>query len=161
MRHYMEKKKLVPTYRFGSYKDISIDFLVGHRYKTILADLDDTLTEHGSQIIDDQLKNWINELKNNDISFMIVSNNSEKRVRPFAENLGVKYVSRAFKPSKKKILRNSEIELDKTTVLVGDQLFTDIKCAHNLNIDSILVKPLGNKTTFFIKIKRLFERIDK
>lgn len=152
-----------PTYKFDSYKDISVDFLKENGYDTILADLDDTLSEHGSQVISDSLKNWLNEIGENGVRLIIISNNSKKRVEKFAGNIGVEFVSRAFKPATKIILKKIKgIGCgEKNILFIGDQLFTDIRCANNMNIDSVLVNPVGNKTTLFIKLKRAFERNQK
>jgi len=44
-------------------------------------------------------------------------------------------------------------------VMVGDQLFTDIRGANRLGIYSILVSPLSNRELFHTRIKRRFEKM--
>ena len=45
------------------------------------------------------------------------------------------------------------------TVLVGDQLFTDVLGANRFGIKSILVNPLSKKEGIYTSIKRPFERM--
>ncbi len=46
-----------------------------------------------------------------------------------------------------------------SSVMVGDQLFTDIRGANRLGIYSILVSPLSNRELFHTRIKRRFEKM--
>ena len=47
---------------------------------------------------------------------------------------------------------------ESNTILMGDQVFTDIWAAHNAGIKGILVPPIKDKTDLFTKFKRLLER---
>jgi predicted HAD superfamily phosphohydrolase YqeG len=52
-----------------------------------------------------------------------------------------------------------DIGSDKSnTMLMGDQVFTDVWAAHNAKIRAILVPPIKDKTTLFFKSKRLIEK---
>ena len=44
------------------------------------------------------------------------------------------------------------------TILMGDQVFTDVWGAHNAGIRAILVPPINDKKDLFTKFKRLLER---
>ena len=44
------------------------------------------------------------------------------------------------------------------TVLMGDQVFTDVWAAHNVGIRAILVPPINDKKDIFTRFKRLLER---
>ena len=44
------------------------------------------------------------------------------------------------------------------TILMGDQVFTDVWAAHNTGIRAILVPPIKDKTDVFTKFKRLLEK---
>jgi predicted HAD superfamily phosphohydrolase YqeG len=46
----------------------------------------------------------------------------------------------------------------KNTALMGDQIFTDVLCAHTMGIRAILVPPIKDKTNLFFRFKRLLER---
>ena len=45
------------------------------------------------------------------------------------------------------------------TILIGDQLLTDIKCANKLGLDSVLVKSISRKSEkWYTRINRLREK---
>ena len=44
------------------------------------------------------------------------------------------------------------------TVIMGDQIFTDVWAAKNAGIRSILVSPIKDKRDIFTKFKRLLEK---
>ena len=59
---------------------------------------------------------------------MILSNNTNRRVRPFAEKIGLPFVANAAKPLTlgiSRTCRHYRIPA-KNACLIGDQLFTDI-----------------------------------
>ena len=47
----------------------------------------------------------------------------------------------------------------KTTVFIGDQLFTDVWGAKRTGMKNILVKPIHPKEEFQIILKRILERV--
>ena len=98
-----------------------------------------------------------------DIGFSccLLSNNKEPRVKMFNEKIGVSYIFKAGKPGKngyeqamRKIGTNK-----KTTVFIGDQLFTDVWGAKRVGIRNILVKPINPKEEIQIVLKRRLEWI--
>ena len=68
--------------------------------------------------------------------------------------------SKGGKPFKKNLLRAmSDMGTDiSNTVLMGDQVFTDVWAAHNAGIKAILVPPIKDKRDPFTKFKRLLEK---
>ena len=48
---------------------------------------------------------------------------------------------------------------EKTTIFIGDQLFTDVWGANRAGIRTILVKPIDPKEEIQIVLKRYLERI--
>ena len=104
----------------------------------------------------------MNARKNDGFKNAILSNNTFERVGSFAKDLNIEnYVFLAKKPDRKKFEELiCECQFKKDEVLmVGDQLFTDINCANNCKVDSILVKAKGPEIIFHIKVKRFLERI--
>ena len=52
-----------------------------------------------------------------------------------------------------------DMGMDKdNTILMGDQVFTDVWAAHNTGIRAILVPPIKDKTDILTKFKRLLEK---
>ena len=84
---------LKPTYYFDCATDISLEFLNKHKIKAILLDLDNTLTTHNNPVPPKSTLEWLDKMKSAGIKMMIVSNNSAKRVEPFAKELGLPFVS--------------------------------------------------------------------
>mgnify|MGYP000121594272 FL=1 len=55
-------------------------------------------------------------------------------------------------------MKKENIEIT-NTILIGDQLLTDIKCANKLGLDSVLVKSISRKSEkWYTRINRLREK---
>jgi HAD superfamily phosphatase (TIGR01668 family) len=89
-----------------------------------------------------------------------VSNNDEARVTLFNKDIGMPAFYKAGKPFKKNLL-NAMAAMGTTrenTILMGDQVFTDVWAAHNAKIPAILVSPINDKRDFLTRFKRWLER---
>ena len=154
------KKTVTPTFRFEKYTEVTPDFLKENGIKGILTDLDSTLTEHDCPDVDGELYAWIEGMRVAGIPICIVSNNKTSRTAPFARKIGVGYFCNAWKPHRPALrlaLRVIGCTHD-DAVFMGDQLYTDIKGAVKMGMRSILVKPIGTKSTPYIRFKRMLER---
>ena len=149
-------------FAFRRTVDIKPWFLQKHGIKGLILDVDNTLTTHDHPAPAVGITEWIREMKSCGIRLMIVSNNREERVRPFAELLGLPFVSRGAKPLKKGyIAAMKRMRLRAAdTAAVGDQLFTDIWGANFTGIRSIYVSPIEpeSRKERFIRFKRLLEK---
>lgn len=145
---------------FDSFKDITPQVLKQYNIKGILTDLDDTLVPHNYPTPNDEVSAWLKTLAEEGIPLCIISNNRKKRTLSFVKGLNIGYFYNAFKPRIYTIQTAlCVMNLNKEEVVfIGDQLFTDIRAANRANISAFLVKPVGNKSTLFIKLKRKFER---
>ena len=156
----MKKQDFTPTRVFGHFSEITPDILAEYGIKGILTDLDDTLVTHNFPIPSEDVMAWLETMSKSNIPVCIVSNNRKKRTETFTENLNIGFFYNSFKPNKHALEKGCcvmNITPDEA-VFIGDQLFTDIKAAKNAGVKSFLVKPLGDKATLFIKIKRIFEK---
>jgi len=163
----MKIEKYIPTY---IYKDVScIEYekireknVVRNRKIThIFFDLDNTLIPYCLNRPSKELKETIDRIKNMGFTVVVVSNSPEKRVKEFAKAIDCDYVFHANKPFTFKSLEKiNKLEIFKENVLiVGDQLLTDIKCANNLQVLSVLVKTMDSSNQkWFTKINRLREK---
>ena len=154
------KLSFVPDYYFDSYKYADARFLSSIGVKGIVLDVDNTLEPYENAKPSAEVVAWLNSLKSAGISASIVSNNNRKRITVFNAELCLPAFFKAKKPFKKNVLR--AMELMKTspheTVLMGDQIFTDVWAARNAGIRAILVPPIKDKTDIFTRLKRLLER---
>ena len=134
-----------PSAYIESVADINAKVLKQQGKKLIICDLDNTLVPHFTKYPTKLAFDFVDSVKDAGLDFVLLSNNSSKRVSFFAEKLGVdKYISGAKKPFPYKI-RKVMKELgytEKETILIGDMIIMDMWAANWLNADSILVKPL-------------------
>ncbi len=149
-----------PRYVFRNVTSISIAFLKAHGIEALVLDVDNTLTEHGSQHLKPEIQAWINKMKKAGIKLMIASNNVEKRVAPFAGLLGMDYVSFSCKPSPiwlLKAMKKWGISRQKIA-LVGDQIFTDGLAGQLYGAKVLLVRPMARDSKPTIRLKRKLEK---
>ena len=154
------KLSFVPDYYFDSYKYADARFLSSIGVKGIVLDVDNTLEPYENAKPSAEVVAWLNSLKSAGISASIVSNNNRKRITVFNAKLCLPAFFKAKKPFKKNVLNAMrEMGTDKSnTVLMGDQVFTDVWAAHNTGIRAILVPPIKDKTDVFTRFKRLLEK---
>jgi HAD superfamily phosphatase (TIGR01668 family) len=156
-------KFFIPDFYFKSITDIPINFLKSLKpgVNCILLDVDETIVPRGSPDVPKNVRKWLTEASANNIKIVLVSNNFKKRVKAVADTLNLPYVCKSLKPlvfGIKKAIKMVQCKKE-TSILIGDQIFTDILGANLCGIKSILVNPIsGDKGTIFSKIKRLAEK---
>lgn len=150
-----------PDVIFDKITFVTLEFLNEKKLKGLILDVDNTLTHHGSQYIDDKTKEWLELMKETGIKLMIVSNNTYERVKPFADMLELPFVSRGLKPLSKGIneaILKMELEPSEVAV-IGDQIYTDILGGNLRKLYTVLVKPFELENNIFFKTKRFFEKM--
>lgn len=149
-----------PTYCFNNASEISIDFLKSKKINALILDLDNTLTTHNNPIPREDIKNWLDTMKDYDIKMMIVSNNKPHRVQPFSDVLGLPFVPNGKKPLTFGFTQAiKELGENKKNVLViGDQIFTDVLGANLKGCRCAFVYPMEYETSFWFKVKRAIEK---
>ena len=154
------KFTFVPEYYFDTFDKASAEFLLSIGVKGIVLDVDNTLEPYENPTPGDHVVAWLESLRENGISAAIVSNNGGERINLFNKDLGLPAYYKAKKPFKKNVLNAmADMGTDKSnTILMGDQVFTDVWAAHNAKIRAILVPPIKDKRDIFTRFKRLLER---
>ena len=129
-------------------------------YGGITVDIANPLVPHGAPA-DGRAVRLFERLRTAGFDTCLISNNQEPRVKPFADQVGSRYIFNAHKPSVKNYKRAMELmgTDQKTTLFIGDQLFTDVWGAKRSGIKSILVRPIYPKEEIQIVLKRYLERI--
>lgn len=151
---------LKPDFIFKSITELTPSVLKSLRIDGLLLDLDNTLTTHNCPAPAPGVPEWLDAMRAAGIKMMIVSNNSFDRVKPFAKNLGLPYVSMGMKPlpfGMRKAMRAAGMN-PASAAAVGDQIFTDILCANLLGIHAIYVYPILREDTRFFRFKRICEK---
>ena len=128
--------------------------------KGIIVDLDNTLVAWGKKEVSQKMINWVKEVKKLGLKICIVSNTNSKRVAEFAKIFNIPYHSKYFKPfsiafnNGLKILDTKKAE----TVVIGDQIFTDILGGNRLKLLTILVVPIVKKDSIGTFLHRNIEK---
>lgn len=139
---------------------IPFEKLYEEGYRGAIFDIDNTLVPHGAPA-DIRAKKLFARLKEIGFESCLLSNNQEPRVKMFNEEIQTNYIYDAHKPSIKNYQKAMEImgtDL-KSTIFVGDQLFTDVWGAKRTGIRNILVKPIHPKEEIQIVLKRIPEKL--
>jgi len=128
--------------------------------KALALDIDNTLTLHDSQEVPEKVRLFLEDMKKREMGLFLVSNNSFERVKPYADGLGLEFVSKAAKPLTSGLKRAcAKFNLNKKEImLVGDQLFTDILAAKFFGCPCALVTPFQIEHQKFLRFKRVLEK---
>lgn len=151
-----------PTYFVKTVYDIDFDRLREDGISNIIFDIDNTLITYDEDTADEKLRSYVAALREKGYRIFILSNGHSNRAKIFAEDLDMIFQGDAFKPSQKgyKRLKNEYGVNPSETVMVGDQLFTDIWGANRFKCKSVLVVPLKTSNEpGFVKFKRLMEKV--
>lgn len=152
-------KKLTPTYHANSIYEIPVDFYHKIGVKNILIDLDNTLASYRLHEADVKAVDYLSALKKQGYHVLIVSNNKGARVASFAKSANVEFRANMRKPLKNKFKRLIiEKNFEKNaTILIGDQLLTDVFVANRMSIRCILVEKLVQEDQWTTRINRRLE----
>jgi uncharacterized protein len=154
-------KQFLPDEHVKSILDITPEHLRGLGVKGIITDLDNTLVEWDRPTATPQLIKWFEEMKKSNILVTIVSNNrSKNRVKVFSDPLEIPFIFQAKKPMVQAFHKaTSQMNLKKEeTVVIGDQLLTDVLGGNRGGFHTILVVPVAQTDGFFTKFNRFVER---
>lgn len=150
-------------YPYEYVEDVfSIDYkaLYEKGFRGLIFDIDNTLVPHGADSTEeiDKLFLCIHETG---LKTLLLSNNSEARVKRFKENIDTLFIYDANKPESE-AFKQAVVMLgikDEETIVVGDQVFTDIYGANMSGLASILVKYIGYYKKEKKGIRRNIEKV--
>lgn len=151
--------KFKPTWMVNSLYSITPEQLRALNIRVVLTDLDNTLIAWNDPKASAESIQWIDKMEKAGIPVVILSNNSDERIRVVAEILNIEYISRSMKPSRR-AFRQAEEMLNVSAdeiVMIGDQLITDVFGANRHGVRSILVKPLLSSDAWQTKFNRFLE----
>jgi len=145
-----------------TYRDVSqIDFerLYLEGYRLVLFDVDNTLVNDGAEVRSVFSQTQINRAKAAGLQCMLVSNGTGKRIEQLGEQHKIEAISSAGKPSCRGIIRACSVAgiLPEHTVMIGDQIFTDMMAGNLAGVRTILVNPLTSREKWYIVLKRIGE----
>ena len=153
-------KRFYPYEHTDSVFSIDYDKLYAKGFRGILFDIDNTLVHHGDDS-NEQVDALFRRIHSAGLKTLLLSNNTEERILRFLKNIDSLYIQDADKPDPScylKALQMLELKREET-VVIGDQLFTDIYGANRCGIPSILVDFIRQPGVSKIGKKRQLERL--
>lgn len=130
--------------------------------KLVLLDADNTLLPWRSHEFPPEILKWVEDCKAAGLQLCLVSNSrSQSRIQSLSSQLEVPISEGRFKPSTDKYLRAIQkfgVSRDET-LMVGDQILTDVLGANRAGIDAVLVKPMSSYEFVGTQFNRIGERI--
>ncbi|MCI8349875.1 MAG: YqeG family HAD IIIA-type phosphatase [Oscillospiraceae bacterium] len=150
-----------PTWYFEKIEDVSPEFLRENGVSALILDVDNTLTTHDNPMPKAGVAVWLEKMRAAGITMMILSNNKVERVRPFAKALGLPCIPNGKKPLPDGIRRTLHAmgTQREKTIVVGDQVFTDVLAGKWSGLRTLLVEPIQPEATAFFRFKRAMEKI--
>ena len=149
-----------PNIKLHRITDITLELLCKKNIKGLVLDVDNTLSTHHGISLVEGLENWISIMQDAGIKLIILSNSKEKRVKPFADKIGLDYASLGCKPlpfgymKVKKRLGFKRKEI----AIVGDQMFTDVIGGNFFGIITIMTDLILAEDKPSFKIRRKLEK---
>jgi HAD superfamily phosphatase (TIGR01668 family) len=128
---------------------------------TVVFDVDNTVAPYSITVPTEEMKKYLFSLRDAGINVCFASNNKPERLEKFNGSLGFFSVSKAGKPSGRAVrsVMKKYSSSRESTLVVGDQLFTDCLSAHRAGVRAYIVKPIDPQSEgWFVKLKRFFEK---
>ena len=150
----------VPTYHATSIYEVDPSFYKAVGVKNLLIDLDNTLDSYRLFVPSERAVILLKRLQYEGLNLYILSNNHGPRVASYATKMNLPYLHSARKPfafKVKKVLSENKF-LPSETMLVGDQLMTDVLCAKKAKIRVLLTEKIVTEDQWTTVVNRWFDR---
>jgi HAD superfamily phosphatase (TIGR01668 family) len=155
-------RHLCPTEAVPDLKSVDLAKAVAAGKKLVLLDVDNTLLPWRSRDIPAETREWLEGGKALGLTFCIVSNTRNKeRLQHLAHALGIDFVDGRSKPSRRmfRAAMHKHHVTAEETLMIGDQLMTDILGANRSGIEAIWVQPMTRKEFVGTKVNRFAESL--
>jgi len=151
---------LKPHIKRERITDITLDDVKKLGVNALLLDVDNTMSTHHGQTLTEGLLEWLSIMRENGIKLIVLSNSKRRRVEPFAEKIGLPFISTAAKPLPFGYFRAAKAvgEKRKNVAIVGDQMFTDMLGGWGAGVKKILLTPILLEDKWSFKVRRSLER---
>ena len=150
----------VPDYMYPTVYDIPSDLFRKLYTKIVFLDIDNTLVPYENPVPTEENRLWLRSLIQRGIEPIFLSNNHEPRVKEYALKTDCAYYFDVGKPScrvHRKIMNERGVS-PQNCLAIGDQILTDVLAAHLAGCKAILVEPIKDLDTVFVKSKRWIEK---
>lgn len=153
---------LKPDRYFSRISRIDIERdLLGCGFESVLMDVDNTILTRDTHEVPRDVGVWLARARDAGLDFCLVSNNWHEGVYQLAERLELPIVAKAVKPLPPAFLMAlRKIGAKRaTTVVIGDQLITDVLGAHFLGMTAYMLQPLVEQDLPHTLMLRHVERL--
>lgn len=150
----------IPDYMYPTVYDIPKELFEREETKLVFLDIDNTLVPYENAKPTKENLSWLKMLSDRGIEAVFISNNHEPRVKEYALSTGLAYRFEAGKPSgaaHRQMMKERGI-LPQNCLAIGDQILTDVLAAHLAGCKAVLVEPIKDLDTLFVKSKRWLEK---
>ena len=153
-------ERLRADHRVDTLPEVSLDRLAGLGVLGVIVDLDNTVCAYRQPELAPGVAAWVAAALARGFRLVLVSNNFPERVASVGAQLGIPVVPNALKPLPFAFLRALRLlgTPRRATVVIGDQLFTDMLGAKTLGLQTILTTPLVQKDFPLTRVLRFLER---
>lgn len=145
----------------ASVDRIDIDSLVRTGVRCLLVDRDNTCVPRDAPTVPPEIDRWLRRARGAGLGTCLVSNNFHtEQVKRSAKELGCEVVHHAMKPVPVAVfvaMRRMGATAAET-VLIGDQLFTDVVAGNLAGVRTILVRPQSEVDLWYTLAFRALER---
>ncbi|MBD2872503.1 YqeG family HAD IIIA-type phosphatase [Paenibacillus arenilitoris] len=155
-------ERLLPHMRVNSVYEINLDELESRGVRGIITDLDNTLVGAKEALATPELVLWLDAVRARGFHVVIVSNNNDSRVGRFASPLNIPYIHAARKPAAKAFRKALQLLGlgPEQTVVIGDQMMTDVLGGNRMGLYTILVTPIAPADEgVMTRVNRMIERV--
>ena len=152
---------LKPDIKLDRITEITPELLRKYGIKALILDVDNTLsTHHGTEIVAGFDK-WKREMTEAGVKLTVLSNSVKKRIKPFAERIGLPFISGGAKPLPFGYIRaaRSMGVKHRDTAIVGDQIFTDVIAGNLAGVRTFMVEKLHRREIWYVALKRIPEKL--
>jgi len=142
--------------------DIDLDALRAQGFRGLIFDLDNTLVSWRRWSLTPSVTEWLQKAQSLGFRMCILSNCIiRRRVARFSRLTGIPAAPKARKPRKQSFLQAMEMLGTGTneTVVIGDQVFTDVLGGNRMGLYTILVLPVDRREFFVTILQRTAEKI--
>jgi HAD superfamily phosphatase (TIGR01668 family) len=150
-----------PDLETATLADVGLEDLWARGFRGIIVDLDNTVCGYRDSTLAPGVGEWVVAAKARGFALVLVSNNFRERVAAVGAQLDVPAVPNALKPLPQGfLLALRRLGTPRAqTVVIGDQLFTDVLGAKLLGLHAVLTQPLVPKDFPLTRVLRLMERV--
>ena len=141
---------------------VDVDELVSRGVRLVLLDRDNTCVPRDAHVAPAEVAAWLDRAREAGLELCLVSNNFHStQVAATARELGCEFVDHAMKPAPFALVRamRARGRVPGETVMVGDQVFTDVAAGNLAGVRTILVRPQSRRDLWYTHVFRVFERL--